>query len=567
MKLLNNYNDYIIDIIIEGIKNDELSLILSNKLIDILNNIDHEISSKLLSSHLNSNKKFKITLLDIDDTDDIKNFDKLIFMQSNKVYDEVNKYVKSVVGGENMNLDDVNNFIIKRHNNIFDVLNKNKATTTIGRIINKLFPNEFPNAGKNNSIESFVDKFKAERTKNMSVFKLVEGQDIIHYYNMDSYDSDSLEGTPLGNSCMRYYKCSKYIEFYVKNNVKLLILMSNNEKDKIIGRAIVWTNVIVNNESNRIFMDRIYTTYSSDINKFKEYAIKNNWLYKTNQNREATDYIFDPITNDANRLTLRVDNIIQTDAYPYLDTIKFLDIKNNTLTNKYSNQLYNLESTQGGYHYKEDSYIYNPNINQIELEYQDDEDDDDDNEDTLWSEVEQQTIDADDARYSDYLQSWASPYYADNYWVYSEMMDDYIPIDDYVETYEDYVTQEYAEINLKYSEYYEKWYKPEDLIWSNKQGWIYKYDVVNVYLDMKKTKSDIRADDNDYTTYTNENGEVEYYDDDMVGDQFIRVKSDLQGRRISLKKEEDKDKYFKWKNDYYLNKLKNEVTGQFKMDI
>lgn len=561
MKLINNYNDYIIDTILESIKNDEFSLILSDKLIQILVNIDHDISYKLLGSQSNTNEKFKITLLDIDDdNNDINNFDKIIFMQSNKVYDDLNKHIKSIVGGDDISLDDANSFIIRRRSDIFKILNKNKVTSTIGRVINKLYPNEFPNAGKINSIESFIDKFKAERTKNMSIFKLVEGDDIIKYYNSDNYDSDSLDGTSLGSSCMRYNKCSNYIKFYSINNLKMLILMSNDEQDKIIGRALVWPNVIINGDTNRIFMDRIYTTYSSDVYKFKEYANKKGWLYKSNQNRDPNEYIFDPLINDTKKLNLEVHNIIESNSYPYLDTIKFLDLKNNILTNNYSKEFYNLESTKGGYYYKEKSYVYNLSKDEIELEFDEEEISiDDDEQDTLWSEIEQSTIDAEDAYYSDYLQTWASPQYADNHWVYSEIMDDYIPIGDIVEIGNEYVTHEYAQNHFKYSDMDEKWYYNNQVVWSEKQGWLNNNNVVKVYLDLNKHKFDWRYDNNDYITYINEDGNDEYYDEDILGEHFVRVYSDMNGRMIELKKEEDKDKYFYYKGNLYLNNLKNEI--------
>lgn len=572
MKLINNYNDYIIDTILESVKNDEFSLILSDKLIQILVNIDHDISYKLLGSQSNTNEKFKITLLDIDDdNNDINNFDKIIFMQSNKVYDDLNKHIKSIVGGDDISLDDANSFIIRRRSDIFKILNKNKVTSTIGRVINKLYPNEFPNAGKRNSIESFIDKFKAERTKNMSIFKLVEGDDIIKYYNSDNYDSDSLDGTSLGSSCMRYNKCSNYIKFYSINNLKMLILMSNYEQDKIIGRALVWPNVIINGDTNRIFMDRIYTTYSSDVYKFKEYANKKGWLYKSNQNREPNEYIHDPLTNESNRLIMTVNNIIQTKAYPYLDTIKFLDLKNNILTNNYSKEFYNLESTKGGYYYKEKSYVYNLSKDKIELEFDEEEISIDDEQDTLWSEIEQSTIDAEDAYYSDYLQTWASPEYANNHWVYSQILDDYLPSDNCIEISDeheiDYVTTEYAQNNLTYSDIDGKWYRNNQVIWSDKQGWLHKDSVVKVYLDMEQIKSDWRVDDNDYITYTNKDGNDEYYDEDILSEYFVRVYSDMNGRMIELKKEEDKDKYFYYKGNLYLNELKDQMTRQSRLDL
>ena len=48
MGLLNNYNDYILDKLMESIKNDEIVLVISPELSSYLKDIDHPIAKHLL---------------------------------------------------------------------------------------------------------------------------------------------------------------------------------------------------------------------------------------------------------------------------------------------------------------------------------------------------------------------------------------------------------------------------------------------------------------------------------------------------------------------------------------
>jgi hypothetical protein len=47
---------------------------------------------------------------------------------------------------------------------------------------------------------------------------------------------------------------------------------NENTSDKIKGRAILWKT------DKGMFMDRIYTAHDSDLNLFKEFATKSNFL-------------------------------------------------------------------------------------------------------------------------------------------------------------------------------------------------------------------------------------------------------------------------------------------------
>jgi hypothetical protein len=200
-------------------------------------------------------------------------------------------------------------------------------------------------------LEDFVNefKFKISIEKNREqLFELVEGEKIRHFYHMDNYDYTK-SGT-LHNSCMRYKKCQKYLGIYVTNPevCKLLVLKSPDNQELIIGRALVWTL-----DNGDTFMDRIYFSYESDINLFKNYAIKNNWCYKQKQDsNESTTIEWNTTLPDGEKerdgyLAVELKKSYFSD-YPYMDTLKYLNEYNNTIsTNRYNADL-NLESTNGG---------------------------------------------------------------------------------------------------------------------------------------------------------------------------------------------------------------------------
>jgi hypothetical protein len=452
-------------------------------------------------------------LLDIDENPE--NFDKFIFNQSNKVLDNLNKHLIGKGSTKGVSIDDLNRYINTGGQifSDFPIWDKNRVTSTIGRVINKLYPGEFPNAGKSNSIESFVDAIKSERTKELGVFKLVEGDELIKYYNENTYDP-RYGGSPLFQSCMRYSFCAKYFDFYVKNDVKLLILLSDEDDSKILGRAIVWPKVGVDDgeiEHNRTYMDRIYYCKSADIQKFKNYATKNGWLYKTEQNRLPDGLIMDPLTQTPLRLTLRIDDIVQTSAYPYLDTIKYLT-SNNELSNKFTNRCYTLESTKGGYIKNDVAYIYNEHNDEIELL-----EEDDDHEGEVWSEIENEWLDENYATYSSYLDEWVSNSYAEDNWTYCELENDYIPNEDVIEIHDrdEFVSLRFARRNCTFSDIAQVWCDRRYIVNSQKQGPIPDINAVIVYLNIDKTEKDWRYDNNDYITIVDDYGDKEYYDNDL----------------------------------------------------
>ncbi len=185
---------------------------------------------------------------------------------------------------------------------------------------------------KPTEIEDFVSKYKTAIQIRNDIFKrfeMVSGDDIKKFYNEDSYYE---RGGTLGGSCMRYSKCASFLDIYSENpdKVSLIILKSDKEPDKIIGRAILWTD-----DKDRKFMDRVYIINYANQTLFVEYAIKNGFYYKKNQTYSEGD----PIMFNGKELSMDESVVIvelkpgNYGEYPYADTLKYYETSTGYITN------------------------------------------------------------------------------------------------------------------------------------------------------------------------------------------------------------------------------------------
>lgn len=193
-------------------------------------------------------------------------------------------------------------------------------------------------------IEKFVDRLSAllkdSSSSAQSKMKLVDGENIRHWYDQSNYAS--LIGE-LGNSCMADESCQPYFDIYCKNDVSLLILL--NENNKLIGRALVWKLT-----TGEYFMDRVYTIISSDRYLFYTYAKQNNWAYKEIELGKVSIF-FNGKKYEPNNITLKVQlDEWKFKYYPYLDTLYYLDVDTGIISNDFSrsrNEIWKLTQTQG----------------------------------------------------------------------------------------------------------------------------------------------------------------------------------------------------------------------------
>lgn len=186
-----------------------------------------------------------------------------------------------------------------------------------GSIISKIYKNISPR-----EVENFSNLFRAFADKKHFEFEVVKN-DIIKYYHQDSYVEFS---GSLGNSCMKYDRCSKFLELYLDNDVVSMLIMKN-ENGGLLGRALLWQF-----GENKV-MDRIYTINDEDYQYyFMNWADENGYIYKKRQNWSSTLQFIKNNQEIESKLSIQLSNWDYS-YYPYLDTFKWLD--------KSSGQLFN----------------------------------------------------------------------------------------------------------------------------------------------------------------------------------------------------------------------------------
>lgn len=577
---VDKFDDFMVDLILEKVKQQDMPLVISKRLIKVLEKINGPIAERLINAD-DDGEQSKVTLLDYDD-DNYANF---IVTQSPKIFDYMAKIHYSDREEKLENSDTVNSlkkYFSRTADNNIDYWKVNRVSTKIGRVINKLFPGEFKPSGKpGEDIESFTNSVKSMLSKRFDDFKIVSGEDIKKYY-LDENNVYS-QGSPLSNSCMRYSRCQDYLEFYAKNDVKLLVLM-DEDSDKIKGRALLWTidkvykspghKLISESGKTMTFMDRIYYTSDYQMDTFKDYAISKGWMFKENQNMDSHTNIWNPMENDFQGLQLiTTKGFKKNDTYPYMDTMKWFNVGKGVVSNRNLNDDYDevifMEDTHGGFTMegsREWSEYYGEWI-------------DTEHSDMVFCELGDEWRYVDDAvRIEDGWDSeWATREYVEDNMEWSDIEEKYINDNDVVRLprYNDVVSQGYADNYMSWSNRNNEYILDEDAVYSeyyNDNLW--ENDSVEVYTDIDLYNTDWREqDDGTYDTVIIDGNNV-FLDNDVINMNFNKVitnyTSDRSGKIqatdfVYMPIDDEGKTYFKWKGKYYINKFKDELTGQLRL--
>jgi len=191
-----------------------------------------------------------------------------------------------------------------------------------GKIITKLLGEKTSSV----DIEKFTNLYKAIIEKSSTQFRILNGKEMAKFYHYSFYEEVS---GSLGQSCMKYDQSQRLLDLYTNNtNIRMLVVHSKNDVDKIVARALLWETV----DGHKI-MDRVYTT-----DQYYE-SIFNEWAKEHKYYRKRTNTWYDTInfidSND-NQIEIKSHIIIENYRnilYPYLDTFKWLDYSNGKLYN------------------------------------------------------------------------------------------------------------------------------------------------------------------------------------------------------------------------------------------
>lgn len=224
-----------------------------------------------------------------------------------------------------------------------------RQTIKIGRFVKKfLSENAFDEFNiKDSDIEKFVNFYKSYFNYDPTKLKIVEGDEIKKYYLEENYfEPSGLKYGSLWNSCMRQKERNKFMNLYALNDVKMLVLFSDDEK--VRARALLWNSVKEFKTDNVYkFMDRIYSVYDHDIDVFKKWAKENGYLSKWEQNAKTELYV--DVDNNPERKHLYVLLANHNMSwYPYLDTFKFYNVSKGRFSNSQNwNYDYTLVQSSG----------------------------------------------------------------------------------------------------------------------------------------------------------------------------------------------------------------------------
>lgn len=201
--------------------------------------------------------------------------------------------------------------------------NDKRIKSKVGRMINKIFSSELLEqtygSDFNTDIEMFTGLLKGVLSDDdESDFVYAEKNDIMYWYHEDQYNGDAQDGSgSLGESCMRHDETNSYMEIYESSNTSCKLLLYKDSYGSVQGRALVW------NVGSVQYMDRIYYTCHSDIDKFKAYAVKNGIIHKTAQSySNKVSWVVGGKDKDI-PLIVHADDFANYSRFPYIDTFTY----------------------------------------------------------------------------------------------------------------------------------------------------------------------------------------------------------------------------------------------------
>lgn len=200
---------------------------------------------------------------------------------------------------------------------------------------------------------------------NIGDFVIVTGNEIIKYYNEETYYSYS---GSLGNSCMRHSDCETFFDLY-KDLAQMLICIKDK---KIRGRAIIWKL------KDKTLMDRVYVCDDYVEQQFIDYAKQQNWwIRELNGLLNDGDIATWLSPNDNYCKPVALCETIQCnqnyDLFPYIDSFRYYDYVANSISTNPKHGLARLSSTNGGIIYGQLITCAHCNHSEIRWENEDDD--------------------------------------------------------------------------------------------------------------------------------------------------------------------------------------------------
>lgn len=179
-------------------------------------------------------------------------------------------------------------------------------------------------------LDIFTSLYKAATAQRDFILQVVSGTELKKWYSGRSYQQSS--GT-LYNSCMKHDHCQDFFEIYMQNPEVCQMLIMLDNSGYLMGRALIWNAVDMDKNTEIKVMDRIYCVDDSkNVSYFKEWADDNGYIYKKEQNWKNSLQFETNGVSFFKKISVKIKKLSFT-RYPYVDTFKFWDEKNSTLSN------------------------------------------------------------------------------------------------------------------------------------------------------------------------------------------------------------------------------------------
>ena len=95
----------------------------------------------------------------------------------------------------------------------------------------------------------------------------------------------------------------------------------------IKGRALLWyLDPGTVDKPQKIFMERIYTHQDSDVELFREFAMRNGWYYKSTNTYTTNFTMIGKSDTMTGPWTISLN--INCDEFPYVDSFQFINFSN-----------------------------------------------------------------------------------------------------------------------------------------------------------------------------------------------------------------------------------------------
>lgn len=204
------------------------------------------------------------------------------------------------------------------------LFNNKKQRMKLGRLLNHLIKlDSFATLSTKITIqiEQIVNTYKSWYDfKNNYNFVEYKGGQILNGYSRSKffYNVGWSDDSMLWRSCMN--DKLDFLDLYANNEDKVTLLVLEDKQRKIHGKALLWNLDNIDN----LFLDRVYYYKESILRTFNDFAIENDWLYRT-QSIDGFHWLKKDIEYDRNALKMKVHlDVRGIKRFPYMDSMIYL---------------------------------------------------------------------------------------------------------------------------------------------------------------------------------------------------------------------------------------------------